>query len=213
VKKSRVLIADDHPLILEGFRALLAAEELEVAGTFLDGRALVEGALKLKPDLIVLDIAMPFVNGIEAARQIRKALPKVRFLFVTMQTNPAYLTEAMASGASAFVLKTSAREELLKAVRMALRGTLHLGSCFGGVLKDLGRRGRRATGLKSALTYRQREILKLVAEGQTAKEMAAALNISVQTIAFRKTQIMNKLGIRTTAELTRYAIREGLVHP
>src|SRR5262249_51438973 len=100
-----------------------------------------------------------------------------------------------------------------KAVRMALRGPLHLGSCFGGVLKDLGRRGRRATGLKSALTYRQREILKLVAEGQTAKEMAAALNISVQTIAFYKTQIMNKLGIRTTAELTRYAIREGLVHP
>ena len=211
MKRPRVLLADDHPLILEGLRSLLEPE-CDVVGVIRDGRSLVEAASRLKPDVIVLDISLPLLNGIDAARQIKKELPPAKVLFLTMHANPAYLREALNAGASGYVLKTSAGEELPGAIRDALRNRLHVTAGFGEeIVNQFERRPPSSPRSQSVLTARQREILQLVAEGRTAKDIAAILNISLQTVAFHKYQIMNKLGVRTTAELTKYAIQEGLV--
>jgi DNA-binding NarL/FixJ family response regulator len=211
VKRPRLLLADDHPLVLAGLRSLLEAEceVLEVAS---DGRSLVEAALRLKPEVIVLDIGLPLLNGIDAARLIKKELPETKLLFLTMHSNLAYLKDALAAGASGYVLKTSAREELLGAVHDVVRNRIHVSPGFGEeIVSQFERHPRSITGSQSILTPRQREILQLVAEGRTAKEIAGILNVSLQTVAFHKHQIMNKLGLRTTAELTKYAIQDGLV--
>jgi DNA-binding NarL/FixJ family response regulator len=211
MKRPRVLLADDHPLILEGLRSLLETE-CEVVGVIRDGRSLVEAASRLRPDVIVLDISLPLLNGIDAARQIKKELPQAKVLFLTMHANPGYLREALAAGASGYVLKTSAGEELPDAIQDALRNRLHVTAGFGDeIVEQFARRPPNSHRPQSILTARQREILQLVAEGRTAKDIAAILNISLQTVAFHKYRIMNKLGVRTTAELTKYAIQEGLI--
>jgi len=184
----------------------------DVAGAVRDGRALLEAASLLKPDVIVLDISLPLLNGIDAARQIKKELPDTKVLFLTMHSNPKYLSEALKVGASGYVLKTSAREELPGAIEDALRSRLHVTPGFGeDIVDQFERRPAGSVRSQSVLTDRQREILQLVAEGKSAKEIAGILNISLQTVAFHKYKIMNKLGIRTTAELTKYAIEAGLV--
>lgn len=211
--KSRpnVLLADDHPLLLAGLRSLLETA-CEVVGVVGDGRALVEAALRLKPEVIVLDIGLPQLNGIDAARLIKKELPETKILFLTMHSNLSYLKDALAAGASGYVLKTSAREELLDAVQDVVRNRIHVSPGFGEeIVEQFERHPRSIIGSQSILTARQREILQLVAEGRTAKEISGTLNVSLQTVAFHKHQIMNKLGLRTTAELTKYAIQEGLV--
>jgi DNA-binding NarL/FixJ family response regulator len=211
VKRPRILLADDHPVFLSGLRSLLETE-CDVMGVVGDGRSLVEAALRLKPEVIVLDISLPQLNGIDAARLIKKELPDTKILFLTMHSNLSYLKDALATGASGYVLKTSAREELLGAVKDVVRNRIHVSPGFGEeIVEQFERHPRSLIGSQSILTPRQREILQLVAEGRTAKEMAATLNVSLQTIAFHKLQIMNKLGIRTTAELTKFAIQEGLV--
>jgi DNA-binding NarL/FixJ family response regulator len=211
VNRPRVLLADDHPLFLAGLRSLVEAE-CEVVGTVSDGRALVEAASRLKPEVIVLDISLPLLNGIDAARQIKKEQPEAKILILTMHANLAYLKEALAAGASGYLLKTSAREELLRALRDVLKNRIHVSPGFGEEIVDqFERRPRSFTGSQSVLTARQRQILQLVAEGRTAKEIASILSVSVQTVAFHKHQIMQKLGLHTTAELTKYAIQEGLV--
>lgn len=211
MKRPRVLLADDHPLILEGLRSLLETE-CEVVGVIRDGRSLVEAASRLRPDVIVLDISLPLLNGIDAARQIKKELPQAKVLFLTMHANPEYLREALAAGASGYVLKTSAGEELPDAIQDALRNRLHVTAGFGDeIVEQFARRPPSSHRPQSILTARQREILQLVAEGRTAKDIAAILNISLQTVAFHKYRIMNKLGARTTAALTKYAIQEGLI--
>jgi DNA-binding NarL/FixJ family response regulator len=188
--------------------------ECEVLGAVGDGRALVEAALRLQPEVIVLDIGLPLLNGIDAARLIKKELPETKILFLTMHSNLSYLKDALAVGASGYVLKTSAREELLGAVQDVVRNRIHVSPGFGEeIVEQFERHPRSITGSQSILTARQREILQLVAEGRTAKEIAGILNVSLQTVAFHKHQIMNKLGLRTTAELTKYAIQEGLVAP
>jgi DNA-binding NarL/FixJ family response regulator len=172
----------------------------------------VEAALRLKPEVFVLDIGLPLLNGIDAARLIKKELPETKLLFLTMHSNLAYLKDALAAGASGYVLKTSAREELLGAVQDVVRNRIHVSPGFGEeIVSQFERHPRSITGSQSILTARQREILQLVAEGRTAKEIAGILNVSLQTVAFHKHQIMNKLGLRTTAELTKYAIQDGLV--
>jgi DNA-binding NarL/FixJ family response regulator len=211
VKLPRVLLADDHPMFLAGLRSLLK-DECEVVGAVSDGRALVEEASRLKPEVIVLDIGLPMLNGIDAARQIKKDQPDAKILFLTMHASLAYLKDALAAGASGYLLKTSAREELLNALKDVVRNRIHVSPGFGEEIVDqFERRPRSFTGSPSVLTARQREILQLVAEGRTAKQMADILNVSVQTVAFHKHQIMERLGLRTTAELTKYAIQEGLV--
>jgi DNA-binding NarL/FixJ family response regulator len=159
-----------------------------------------------------LDIGLPLLNGIDAARQIKKDQPEAKILFLTMHANPTYLKEALLTGATGYVLKTSAREELLGALRDVTRNRIHVSPGFGEeIVEQFERHPRSFTGSQSVLTPRQREILQLVAEGRTAKEIAGVLNVSVQTVAFHKHQIMEKLGRHTTAELTKYAIQEGLV--
>jgi DNA-binding NarL/FixJ family response regulator len=213
MKRTRVILADDHPLILQGLRSLLEAD-CEVVGVVADGRSLVETASRLHPEVIVLDISLPLLNGIDAARQIKKELPETKIVFLTMHANPAYLKEALAAGANGFVLKTSAGEELPGAIQDALRNRIHVTPGFGEeIVEQFERRPQSSARSQSVLTVRQREILQLVAEGRTAKEIAGILNVSLQTVAFHKYQIMNKLGMRTTAELTKYAMQEGLVAP
>jgi DNA-binding NarL/FixJ family response regulator len=209
--RPRVLLADDHPLFLTALRSLLEPE-CDIVGAVSDGRALVEEATRLKPEVIVMDISLPRLNGIDAARQIKKEQPEAKILFVTMHANLAYLKDALIAGASGYVLKTSAREELLGALQDVIRNRIHVSAGFGEEIVDqFERRPRSLKSSASVLTGRQREILQLVAEGRTAKEIASLLNVSVQTVAFHKHQIMEKLGLRTTAELTKYAIQEGLV--
>ena len=211
MRRPSVLLADDHPLLLAGLRSLLETA-CEVLGVVGDGRALVEAALRLKPEVIVLDIGLPQLNGIDAARLIKKELPETKILFLTMHSNLSYLRDALAAGASGYVLKTSAREELLDAVQDVARNRIHVSPGFGEeIVEQFERHPRSIIGSQSILTARQREILQLVAEGRTAKEISGILNVSLQTVAFHKHQIMNKLGLRTTAELTKYAIQEGLV--
>ena len=197
----RVLLADDHTLVLEGFRRIVE-QRCEVVGAVEDGRALLDAATRLRPDLILLDISMPLLNGVDAARQLKKLLPDVKLIFVTMHADPAYVSEAFKAGASAYLLKRSAARELEQAIDSSL------------LTKDLvttlsaGQAGLFAQ--RQELTPRQREVLQLIAEGRTIKEIASLLNISPKTVEFHKAQIIFHLNLRTTAELTKYALAHGL---
>jgi DNA-binding NarL/FixJ family response regulator len=163
-----------------------------------DGRALVEAALRLRPDLIILDITMPLLNGIDASVQIRKSLPEVKLLFVTMHASPAYLEAALNAGGTGYILKSAAREELPDAIRSVLKGGIYVTpSLLGEHLERYNDPVLAAAALR--LTVREREVLPLVAEGRAAKEMAQILSISVKTIAFHRENIKRKLGLRTTA--------------
>lgn len=206
---ARLLLADDHALILEGFRNVLEPNHT-VVGMVTDGRALVEAALSLEPDLVILDITMPLLNGIDAAREIKKHLPKMKLLFVTMHASPAYLQAALGAGATGYVLKSSAREEILVAVEKVLKGEFFIGPGVGP--SGLGERRDPARAAASMhLSPREREILQLVAEGKSAKEVAHLLSISSKTVAYHKDNLKSKLGLRSTAELTKYALDEGLI--
>lgn len=209
MKRIRVLLADDHPLTLEGIRAFLEPH-LDNVGTAMDGRALVEKALRLKPDLIILDITMPLLNGIDAAVLIRKSLPGVKLLFVTMHVDPAYLEAALNIGATGYVLKSAAREELLEAVMAVMSGRIYVSPGLSGEhLERFTDPVRAAASLR--LSTRERETLQLIAEGKAAKEIAYVLGISAKTVAFHRENIKRKLGLKTTAELTKHAIEQGLI--
>jgi DNA-binding NarL/FixJ family response regulator len=213
MKKPRVLMADDHSLILAGLRKLVEAE-YEVVGTVEDGRALVEAARKLRPDLILLDISMPLLNGLEAARQLHTLVPESKLIFLTMHASPTYATEAFQAGACGYLLKRSAASELSLAIKSVLQGQHYLTplltkDVLDSVLKpSTGERGKKAAS--AALTARQREVLQLVAEGRGTKEIATILNVSVKTVEFHKSRIMQQLDIHTTADLTKYAITHGI---
>ena len=209
MSRTRILLADDHPLTLDGIRAVLEPHYNNV-GTVTDGRALVDAALRLKPDLIILDITMPSLNGIDAAIQIKKSQPDVKLLFITMHVNPAYLEAALNAGGTGYVVKSSAREELLEAIKTVLNGQIYVSPALSSGSLDRFTDPSRAAA-KLHLSPREREILQLVAEGHTAKEIAFRLSISVKTVAFHRENIKTKLGVRSTAELTKYAIEQGLV--
>jgi len=209
MKRTRVLLADDHPLMLEGIRSFIEPH-LQSVDTVTDGRALVEAALRLKPNLIILDITMPLLNGIDAAIQIRKSLPAVKMLFVTMHVSPAYLEAVLNAGASGYVVKSAAREELLDAIRSVLKGQIYVSASLSSEHLDRFKDPSRAAATLH-LSMREREILQLIAEGRAAKEVADVLSISIKTVAFHRGNIKRKLGLGTTAELTRYAIEQGLI--
>lgn len=206
---TRALLADDHPLTLEGLRVLLAPR-MESVETVTDGRALVEAALRLKPDLIVMDITMPLLNGIDAAIQIKKSLPDVKIVFVTMHANPAYLEAALNAGAMGYVLKSSAHEELLTAIESVLNGRIYVTPSLSSEHLERFRDPARAASTLR-LSDREREVLQLIAEGKLAKEIAYILGISVKTVAFHRENLRRKLGLNTTAELTRHALEQGLI--
>lgn len=211
MKQARILLADDHTLILEGFRTVLA-EHHDIVGAVMDGASLIEAAIRLKPDLIILDIAMPNLNGIQAAGQIRKILPETKLLFVTMHSSPTYLQAALHVGGAGFVLKSSAREEIVAAVEKVLKGQTYI---TPGVVRESMEtiHNLTETGAAAAtrLTTREREILKSIAEGRSNKEVAFLLHLSIKTISFHRENIKRKVGLRSTAELTKYAIEEGLI--
>ena len=209
MKRTTALLADDHPMTVEGLRVFLEPH-LQVVGTVADGHALVDAALQLKPDLIILDITMPLLNGIDAAVRIKKSLPKVKLLFVTMHVNPAYLEAALSAGGTGYVLKSAAREELLDAIQSVMNGRIYVSAGLSGEnLERFQDPARAATTLR--LSTRERETLQLIAEGRAAKEIAHAMNISLKTVAFHRENIKRKLGLRTTAELTKHAIEQGLI--
>ena len=209
MKRIRVLLADDHPLTLEGLRVFLEPHH-DVIGTVNDGRSLVDAAVHLRPDLVILDITMPLLNGIDAAAQIRKSLPAVKMLFVTMHANPTYVEAALTSGASGYVLKSAAREELLDAIKAVVDGRIYVTNSLAN--ENLNARKDLAGAAASFhLSFREREILQLVAEGRAAKEIGFVLGISVKTVAFHRENIKKKLSLKSTAELTRYAIEQGLL--
>ena len=206
MKKARLLLADDHRIVLEGLRGLLEPE-FEIAGAVADGPSLVEEARRLGPDVVVADISMPGLNGLEAARQIRAADERIRVVFLTMHADAGYAAGALEAGASGFVLKHSAPQELIHAIRDALQGRTYLTPAIAAELKGAKRPGGPATGLSP----RQREVLQLLAEGKSTKEVAALLTISARTVEFHKYRMMEQLRIKTTAELVQYAIRHGLL--
>jgi len=210
--KARLLIADDHPLILEGLRRILEPR-FEVVGAAGDGRALVAAAERLKPDIVLLDIAMPLLNGIEAARQIHEFLPRTKIVVISQQADRHYVQAAFRAGASAYVIKQSAAADLLAALDEVQEGRFYVSDTVSkGMPEALLCATRNPADLFGAeLTPRQREVLQLIAEGKSAKEIADLLKISPKTVEFHKASIMDELGLRTTAELTRYAVAAGIV--
>lgn len=193
---------------------MLLAGELDVVGAVEDGRALLTAAERLKPDVILLDISMPLLNGLDAARQLAQVSPNSKLVFVTMHADPAYVRQAFRAGASGYVVKSSASSHLIEAIQEVAAGRRYISPIPGAELSDLlsGDPKAGAAGeLSDALTARQREILQLVAEGRTAREIAGVLGISRKTVEFHKASIMRLLRLHTTAELTRYAMAHGII--
>lgn len=209
----RLLLADDHALMLEGLLRLLSGE-FEVVGTVTNGRAVLEEAKRLNPDVIVLDVSMPELNGIETARRLGTVLPSAKIVFVTQQLDPAYVHAAFAAGAMGYVAKQSAAKDLVEAIRLALNDRYYVTPLVNQEIltgSSLNPRKNPADMFGADLTPRQREVLQLVAEGKSTKEISAALNISVKTVEFHRNNLMDELGVRSIAELTRYALSRGIV--
>jgi DNA-binding NarL/FixJ family response regulator len=210
MKRPRILIADDHRILAEGLRSLLEPE-FELIGIVEDGRALLDSVEKLKPDVLVADISMPLLNGIEAVRQIRKTNEDIKVIFLTMHDDVAYAAGALEAGALGYVLKHSAPSELTAAIRSALRGRTYVTPLLAGELMRYSKEAvHDQRDQMTKLTARQREVLQLLAEGHSAREIAKILKISARTVEFHKYRIMEDLGIKTTAELVKFAVRHGV---
>ena len=211
--RKRLLLADDHELMLAGVSQILAAE-CEVVGKVGDGRTLVAEARRLSPDVIVLDLGMPILNGVEATRQIMAHAPATKIVVFTQQLSGTHVSAAFRAGARAYVAKQAATAELLKALRAVLQGRYYLTSLAvpnqGGKPRSGVMDENPGQFFSDPLTPRQRQVLGLIAQGKSAKEVASALNISVKTVDFHRGILMDELGLRTTAELTRYAVTNGL---
>jgi DNA-binding NarL/FixJ family response regulator len=209
VNRPRVLLADDHRMVAEGLRSLLA-DEFELVGVVEDGRALIAAARNLRPDVIVADIAMPHLNGIEAVARLKKDNPDIKVVMLTMHPDASYARRALDAGASGFVVKHSAPAELVMAIHAALKGKTFITPALAGeVLQEIQHGPRRAN--VGSLTPRQREILQLLAEGRSAKEIAKTLAISARTVEFHKYQMMEAQGLHSSVELIHYAIKNGIV--
>jgi len=210
MKRARVLLADDHRIVAEGLRGLLEPE-FELVGIVEDGRALLAAAEQLRPDVIVADISMPLLNGIDAVRQIKRTHEDIKVVFLTMHPDVMYAASAFEAGASGYVLKHSAPSELIAAIQSALRGKTYVTPLLAGDLMQFYKeRPQEGRDELSKLTQRQREVLQLLAEGRSAKEIASILNISARTVEFHKYRMMQDLGLKSVAELTRYAIKHGM---
>jgi DNA-binding NarL/FixJ family response regulator len=210
MRRLRTLLADDHRLVREAFAQLLEAE-CDVVGTVADGRALLDAAAELQPEIVVLDIGMPLLNGLDAARRLKRLMPEVRLIFLTVSEDPDLAAEAFRAGASGYLLKNSAASELLRAIQEVSQGRSYVTplatqGLVGSFLRSPG--PSRCTG---NLSDRQREVLQLLAEGRTMKEIARILGITPRTVAFHKYGMMEELGIKTSAGLVQFAIKQGLV--
>jgi DNA-binding NarL/FixJ family response regulator len=205
----RILLADDHTILLDAFKALLDSE-FDVVGAVTDGRALVTECARLDPDVVVLDISMPLLNGLDAGRQIKSERRSVKLIYLTMNPEPRLAAEALKLGASGYLLKSSAATELKQAIREALRGRSYITPLITGEVVDSLIELRDAREAPE-LTIRQREVLQLLAEGRSMKEVGGILNVAPRTVAFHKYRMMAQLRLKTTAELIQFAVRQGVV--
>jgi DNA-binding NarL/FixJ family response regulator len=204
--RPRILLADSEVLVLEAFRALLEPE-FEVVATVTNGQKLLAQCSRLKPDVVLLDVLMPILSGLEAGRRLTALLPSIKLIFVTTNTEPRVVAEALRIGAVGYVLRSAAPAELRRAIRQAIKGRSHISALLADVVGSF----REFTRSLPALTSRQREVLQLLAEGRSMKEVASALNVTPRTVAFHKYKMMEQLHVKTNAELVRFAVRNGVV--
>ena len=208
----RMLLADDHTLICNLLRDLLEPE-FEVVGCVSDGRELLKAVTSLRPEAVIVDIGMPFLNGLDAGRRLKQANPKIKLIYLTMNNNLEYAREALQAGASAFVLKNSRSSELLHAIRSALKGVSYMAPEIRRAMAETFVRDPKAVRRTQHLTDRQREVLQMLAEGQSLHEIANLLEISYRTVRFHKVRIMEELEISKNAELVKYALKHGMLSP
>jgi DNA-binding NarL/FixJ family response regulator len=209
-KLPRVILADDHTILVEAFRKLLEPT-CEVVATVADGHALLEVAPKLRPDVIVLDIAMPLLNGLDAGRRVKEIVPGVKLVFLTMNEDPDLAVEAIRMGASGYLLKKSAASELFKAIQAALKGKSYVTPQIARGMETSFIRDPEGHKHYQTLTPRQRQVVQLLAEGKSMKEAADVLNVATRTIAFHKYRIMEDLKLKTTADLIQFAVKNHIV--
>lgn len=210
MKRTRLLLADDHTMICDGLRRMLEPE-YEVIGCVGDGRALLKSALELKPDLVLLDIGMPLLNGLDAGRELKKLMPRVKLIFLTMNPDSDVAFEAIRIGASGYLLKNSPGDELIQAVHNAVRGTSFITPQISLSIEKNFIRDPRSLGRPKHLSDRQREVLQMLAEGRSMKEIAYVLEISHRTVRFHKYRIMEELGLTNNSELVQYAIKHSII--
>lgn len=208
----RILLADDHTLFCNLLRDLLEPE-YEVVGSVGDGRELLKAAEALRPDVVLVDIGMPSLNGLDAGKRLKQAHPKTKLIYLTMNNNVEYAREALQAGASAFILKNSKSAELLHAIRDSLKGVSYMAPEIRRAMSEIFLRDPKAVDRPQHLTDRQREVLQLLAEGRSLREIAGLLEISYRTVRFHKVRIMEELGISKNAELVSYAIKHGMISP
>jgi len=206
----RVLLADDHLIVCQSLKAVLEREGLQVVGEAADGREAVRLARAFHPDVAVLDVSMPLLNGLDAAREIQKACPRTRTILLTMHGEDSYFLRALQMGIRGYVLKSQAVTDLVRAVQEVSRGAVYLSPSVSGAVVEAYRTKK---DLRDPLTPRERAVLHLVAEGKTTKEVASLLGMSVKTAEYHRNSVMRKLDIHETASLVRYAIRRGLIEP
>jgi DNA-binding NarL/FixJ family response regulator len=206
----RILLADDHTLFCNLLRDLLEPE-YEVVGSVSDGRELLKAAASLRPDVVLVDIGMPSLNGLDAGRRLKQTHPHLKLIYLTMNNNVEYAREALQAGASAFVLKNSQSSHLLQAIRDALRGVPYVAPEIRRALNEIFVRNPKAVDRPQHLTDRQREVLQMLAEGRSLREIANLLKISYRTVRFHKVRIMEELGLSKNAELIRYAMKHGMI--
>jgi len=212
MKRTTILLADDHTMFCAGMQKLLEPV-FEVIGWVQDGRALITTALEKNPDLILLDVGMPLLNGLEAGRELKKLMPRVKLIFLTMNADAEVASEAFRIGASGYLLKNSQGEELLQAVHSVARGTSYVTPQISRAMEEMFIRDPMSLNRPKVLTDRQREVLQMLAEGQSMKEIAYILQISRRTVRFHKYKIMEELGIKSNSELVQYAIKHSVISP
>jgi len=212
VRPWRLILADDHKILLEGLRRILCASEFEIVAEVEDGRSLVNAAVELKPDLVVTDLTMPLLNGLDAARQILRRDPVIKIMILSMHQNATYAIDAWHAGARGYVLKSADSGTLIGAIRRVLDGQLYFEpGLTEAVLNSMRPRQNRERNWGGDLTQRQREVLQMLAEGKAPKEIAGVLGISARTVEFHKYRIMEALGLRSVPELAVYAAKNGMV--
>jgi DNA-binding NarL/FixJ family response regulator len=212
MRRVSILLADDHTMICDGLKRMLEPE-FEVVACVQNGRDLIKTATDLRPDLALVDVGMPMLNGLDAARELKKLTPRTKLIFLTMNPDPDLASEALRIGASGYLLKNSEGEELLRAVREALRGGSYVTPQIRGAMEESFIRDPKSLGRPKYLSARQREVLQMLAEGRPLQEIGDALRISKRTVRFHKHQIMEELGIKNNAELVHYAIKNAIIFP
>jgi DNA-binding NarL/FixJ family response regulator len=212
MKRASILVADDHSMMCAGLQKILEPE-FEVIASVSDGRSLVKTAIELKPDIVVVDVGMPMLNGLDAGRELKKLNPRVKIVFLTMNTDPEIASEALRMGASGYLLKNSKGEELLHAIRGALRGMSYVTPQIKDAMEEMFIRDPKSLERPRHLSDRQREVLQMLAEGRSMQEVALVLHISRRTVRFHKKRIMEELGIKTNSELVQHAIKRAMIVP